>query len=105
MPAEPVWKEAVEVLRGYVDSLVDRCVSWHCLSFLYAREFYKTHLEDVDREQASGDVWLSLYYCELFLIEIYILLQQADLLELLIKKFTKLVKRHYEQVTSQKALK
>ena len=100
MAIEPVWKEAVEVLRVYVDSLNDRCVSWYCLSFLFAREFYKTHLEDIDREQVSDDVWLCIYYCELFLIEIYILFQQADLVDPLIKKFTKLVKLHYEKVTS-----
>ena len=98
MQAEPVWKEAVDVLRAYVTSLTDRCVSWHCLTFWYAREFYKTHLEDLDRDSATDDVWLCIYYCELFLIEIYILFQQPDLVEPLIKRFTKLVKRHYLQV-------
>lgn len=49
-------------------------------------------------------MWLCIYYCELFLIQIYVMFQQPDLVEPIIKRFNKLVKDKYRKVMSQQAL-
>jgi hypothetical protein len=101
---EAVWKAAALILKSYVDSLTDRCATQHCRAFWYTREFHKLHIKDLVRGEATGDVWLCIYYSELFLIEIYIKFQQADELPALMKKFGALVKTQYMQIFGAKTV-
>jgi hypothetical protein len=88
-----LWKRAVEVLQGYVASLQDRAGYEHAQSLrdvlAFEREFLQGKLPEVG--------WEAWFASQMFVLRVWLLMQQKDLLAQKVKAFYKEVKAHCQQ--------